>query len=163
MQKASTKQNTEQTDFVDPIELWIEELDQMMLQARKDGTNENEPILFTEVLPRLKRLGKILLEEADQAEEGLTEIADPQFVQIRVSTVSLLRQYLLGLVADPEGFGAFCALEADLEGLHPEEIAQKIIDAQQKAAEYEAEHSEKINQELKKQQQEKKDFQGGQK
>ena len=54
---------SEQTD---PLENWVEELDEWVRTCRKDGTSKENPLLFQQVIPRIKKLCTILLEEPEE-------------------------------------------------------------------------------------------------
>lgn len=125
----SNEQNNHQNTEPQPedqLEAWIEELDNFGRQARKEGKNLGEPLLFSEIIPRMKALAKIFLEGGEPLEDELPGV-EPQYVWVRATTAAGIRTNLINhLSEDLESLALFMALESDLSGDTEEEISKKI-------------------------------------
>jgi hypothetical protein len=114
--------------LTDPIQLWIDDLKNLSLQARAKGSATQEPFLFNELIPRIQKLAELIMEEPPGDEEEILQIQGEQTVMLRFTTASNLRTWLPS-IETPEALELFLQLESDLTGADPEEIKAQLAAA----------------------------------
>lgn len=131
--KTELEETEEDVGLLEEVKNWVEELSDFARLSRKQGRTTQEPILFSEILPRMKALGQLLAATIEEGALLPDELEQPgaQFVEVRATTAAAIRSYFMDRGPfDPYCTPLFIQLEADLSGQKEQDVASQIMELQ---------------------------------